>query len=247
MLGNFIGLGVDSSVCGNCQQGVLISDSPDNTISDNVITGNASIEDPPYEPGVAIVGASSTGNTLCRNHIGTDEIGTTENGNMGDGVFVSGHGNTICDNLISGNGAFKASNGVSLSGPDNVVRNNQIGTDHNGLAILGNRLNGIWVNAKGNSVIRNVIADNAASGVLLTADADRTSILGNSIFSNSRGAIQFEGRMPPSPALGRCEGGKVSGTLHGDPRTSYVLEFFVSPSSGPLVWSRPNIPSIVDG
>jgi hypothetical protein len=69
--------------------------------------------------------------------------------------------------------------------------------------------------------------------VLLTADADRTSILGNSIFSNSRGAIQFEGRMPPSPALGRCEGGKVSGTLHGDPRASYVLEFFVSPSSGP--------------
>jgi probable HAF family extracellular repeat protein len=91
--------------------------------------------------GAAIHLEGAGGDVVTGNYLGTDATGTEGVGNA-VGVFIDGtSGNTVgrasdgAGNLISGN----RGDGVSISGSDNVVEGNRIGTDVAGAAPLPNR------------------------------------------------------------------------------------------------------------
>lgn len=160
-----------------------------------------------------VVSNNVNGNVIQGNLIGTDATGTQPLGNGLDGMQIFGAGNMVggtdamARNVISSNGV----NGISLgtdNAPvhDNLIQGNFIGTDITGTQLLGNGLNGVFVNVSTNNTIGgpvttagappgNVIAGNANSGVFLNATTSITglSVLGNSIFSNAGLGIDLNG------------------------------------------------------
>ncbi len=114
VLGNLIGTGTDGTTdLGNAVDGILINNSPLNSIGDltsgagNVISGN--------NYGIVITGAQSTDNSVRGNFIGTDLTGQDNIHNEVDGILItagssfntiggpiSGAGNTILNNVGAG-------------------------------------------------------------------------------------------------------------------------------------------------
>ncbi len=101
---------------GNAIEGILISNSPANTIQGNatgsqVISGN--------QVGVAIVGAASTQNIVAGNLIGSDQTGFNRPGQQAEGVLISGaSNNTIGGNLASAQNLISANHwGISSTAP----------------------------------------------------------------------------------------------------------------------------------
>ena len=96
----------------------------------------------------------SDGNIVEGNRIGVTADGTFALGNGGAGVFVPGGGNTIggtsggARNVISGN----VVRGVFLSGSDNLVLGNFIGTTADGTAAIGSDGSGIWIEGANNVI-----------------------------------------------------------------------------------------------
>ena len=136
VLGNFIGTNAAGTAALNKSViGVLINESPGNTVQDNVISGNRFV-------GLEIAGGTAGGNLVQSNKIGTNAGGTAAIPNGADGIFISNApNNTIggtaagAGNLISGNGFF----GIQLFGP--LTRGNVI----QGNIISGNRVGRILV------------------------------------------------------------------------------------------------------
>ena len=135
--------------------------------------------------GVLISGSMTSDNKVFGVHIGTDITGEVALPNGGDGVAVNsaasenfvGIGGSS-RNIISGN----TGNGVSLSAFDtdsNFVENNLIGIDADGVASLGNGLDGVLVSAQASSNFigfaasgdGNVISGNKTWGVYITDPA----------------------------------------------------------------------------
>jgi len=137
VLGNFISTNAAGTAALNKSViGVLINQSPGNTVQDNVISGNRFI-------GLETAGGTASGNLVQRNKIGTNAGGTAAIPNGGDGIFINNApNNTIggtaagAGNRISGNGFF----GVQLFGP--LTSGNAI----QGNIISGNRVGRILVN-----------------------------------------------------------------------------------------------------
>jgi hypothetical protein len=124
---------------------------PPNTVTDNVISGNAG-------DGVDIFAENTTLNVLSGNFIGTDKDGVSAipNGTAGGiqhGVSIGGNawGNVIGPgNVISGNTEF-GSNGVAIDGTvpwPNVVTGNIVGPSATLVTDLGNDEAGIRVSAR---------------------------------------------------------------------------------------------------
>ena len=162
---------------------------------------------------------ASDNNVVEGNFIGTDATGTTPLANADNGVVisnvvgmesgaknseasgVSSTGNTIggtaagAGNVISGNGA----NGVLFVDADgNFIQGNNIGTDVNGAADLGNVGSGVHIDddATNNVVGSNTIAFNELNGVTLLNGGGATTgnaIQGNSIFQNDLLGIDLGG------------------------------------------------------
>jgi hypothetical protein len=179
----------------NALDGVSIIDSAGNVVQDDLLSGNAL-------NGVRIADASSTGNVVEANLIGTDITGTQRLGNAFDGVFIdNAPGNFVTDfanpaarNVISGNGGV----GVQLFGPGatgNVVTGNLLGTVAAGTHALGNTFDGVFINgAPGNTIggsdpsARNVISGNGFAGVRISgAGATGNQVLGNFIGTDASG------------------------------------------------------------
>ena len=136
VLNNYIGTNVEGTAAlGNSVIGVLINQSPGNTVQDNVISGNRII-------GVEIAGGTASGNLVQSSKIGTNAGGTAAIPNGSDGIFINNApNNTIggtaagAGNRISGNVFF----GIQLFGPltsGNVIQGN---------ITSGNRVGGILV------------------------------------------------------------------------------------------------------
>jgi CSLREA domain-containing protein len=142
--------------------------------------------------------ASSPGNTVAGNFIGTNAAGTAALPNTGHGIFIDGSSTNIIGgttaaerNLISGN----AGDGVRVEGVNtngNRVGGNRIGTDAAGTAALGNSGAGVAI-AGGNSHFiggtaagaGNVIAFNGGDGVSVNVGGGTANrILSNSIHTN---------------------------------------------------------------
>ncbi len=192
--GNFIGTDITgNSALGNAGDGVLLSDADGTLVGGavaaarNVISGN-------LVDGVR--GSSSQSMKIQGNFIGTNVLGTADLGNLGDGVDLNNNsnGNDIGGtlpgerNVISGN----AGNGVAITGNQNDIWGNFIGTSANGTAPLGNTQAGVII--EGGSLNRiggtqagagNRIAHNGGDGVGIDPTfPDKNAVLGNSIFNN---------------------------------------------------------------
>ena len=130
------------------------------------------------------VEATSTGNVIRNNRIGTNAAGTAAfpNGGRGIRVIAGANSNTIGGaaaadgNLISGNTGGGAGPGVELLSNNNVVRANIIGMDVNGTSAIPNA-GGVHIGGSGNTVggtsagMRNLISGNTGDGVFINGAA----------------------------------------------------------------------------
>ncbi|MCP3978635.1 MAG: hypothetical protein GY716_04780 [bacterium] len=262
--GNFIGTDASGTASvGNLLSGIVINQSPSNDIGGtapgdgNLISGNG-------EAGIIIAFSQSTGNKVQGNLIGTDVSGTLPLSNQLQGVQIkSATGNGIggltaeARNVISSNlqsGVFLNFDTTATSG--NSVEGNFIGVDVNGSPLLGNRLDGVFVDpgAVDNNIggttpgTGNVIAGNGEHGVAVPDGASRIGILGNSIFANTLAGIDLnlDGITPNDAGDGDTGGNElqnfpdlasasaspagvtVSGNLSSASGSTYRVEFFAS-------------------
>ncbi|MEA2464186.1 MAG: hypothetical protein QOJ98_1933, partial [Acidobacteriota bacterium] len=208
----------------------------------NVISGNLGA-------GIAVVSAG-TGNSIRANYIGTDATGTLARGNLngiewGDSQGEIGDFDLQDGNVISGNSAH----GVVLTGSNagtNVVFNRiGFGVDWEP---LGNGLEGVSIDASGNSVTENLIAHNGGHGVMVVgAGHEWNRIRRNLIYSNALRGIALGSQAGTVPNDDRdldagannlqnypvlisavWDGGMltVRGTLHSTPGTLFIIDFY---------------------
>ena len=179
-LGNQVGIFVDGS---NGGTGATIG---------GMTSGSANIIGFNTSAGVSIGGTGSTGDLVIGNFIGTNATG----GNLGNpvGVSVASAGNTIggtssgTANIIG----FGSTAGVSISGTDNLIVGNFIGTDSAG-ASLSNAV-GVQVSDSGGNTIGgatsgagNTIGFNS-DGISLAGAGNQ--VLGNFIGTDAAGVNQ---------------------------------------------------------
>ena len=193
--GNFIGVNsLGAAKLANLADGVNAGSSA-NTIGGtspaarNVLSGNGA-------NGVLLSGATSTGNNIQGNHIGTNAAGTISLGNSKDGVLVAGAPiNTIggisstARNIIGGN----ANHGIELLNAQQfLVRFDSLGTDSTGTAALGNTKDGMLIYSRSTGTVRDVIVGrNGGAGIAKGASAQATLSPNVFIFSNVSGGLVF--------------------------------------------------------
>ncbi len=186
--GNFIGTDVSGSRnLGNSGDGVRIDDSSGNTIG-GAVTAARNVISANGRSGVRMQGATTTGNSVFGNTIGTDVSGRLDRGNRVMGVWIVGApGNRIGGpeagqgNLISGNDV----NGVVIAyetATNNVVESNFVGTTRSGNEAIGNVLGVHLFEAPGNVVI-----DNVLSGNVIGLDISGVAATGNRVADNRIG------------------------------------------------------------
>jgi len=182
--GNYVGLSADGATLAPNntndveQHGGIRIESASNTIGGvlvtdrNVISGN-------FSAGIALFGASATGNKVYGNYIGLDAGGTLDRGNDGEGIDLEfANSNTIGGplagqrNIISGND----SDGIEVDDSDlNVIQNNFIGTDYTGVFLVPNTRDGIDINEEG--------GDGAAGNLIGGTGANEGNLIrGNGIY-----------------------------------------------------------------
>src|SRR5262249_34656577 len=176
--GNFIGTDVTGEYAATNSNGIRTT-SPENRIGGaspadrNIISGNNPAQhlNQYYPDGIRL---ESAGNLIEGDYIGTDKTGTSALGNY-YGILDAFGGNTIggltgtpgtgVGNVISGNIAL----GLFLTGNQNLVAGNLIGTTPTGLAALGNGA-GILTWGDNNTIggttseARNIISGNTGAG-----------------------------------------------------------------------------------
>jgi CSLREA domain-containing protein len=150
--GNYIGTNdLANDEVPNTSDGILVTGTG-NTIGGldffrrNLVSGNGS--GGAGDSNIEIVGNN---NTLTFNDVGTNNAGTEALVNGGDGIILSGSGNTVGGstdrgNLIAGNDA-----GVLINGDGNVVLGNRIGTNFDGTSPIGNSI-GVYIFGGGNTI-----------------------------------------------------------------------------------------------
>lgn len=163
--------------------------SPSNTIKGFQIVN--------FVYGVQIYGTSATQNIISNNFIGTNNDGTVSISNeYGITISNGSTGNTIKDNLISGN----ISTAVFITESNNqTITGNKIGTTAYGLTPLAN-MNGILIDKStgvvigGNSAtLRNIISGNSNAGILINDIlSSNNTIKGNYIGTDISGTLKIE-------------------------------------------------------
>ena len=238
--GNTVGgttSGSANVISGNANDGVSLYGGYYGESNNNVVQGN-------------LIGTNLSGTAAIANNDGVFIAG----GARGNTVGGTASGSA---NVISGN----TSDGVYLGGNSygvpsgNVVQGNLIGTDITGISNLGNTGDGVRINGATDNTIGgieansgNTIAFNAKGVVVVGNSSTGNSILGNSISNNTGLGIDLgddgptpNGANPRSapnngqntPVLTSVIGTTVTGTLTSTASTTFRLEFFASPASGP--------------
>ena len=264
--GNYIGVdATGSTFLSNGAQGVGIYNSSNNRVGGtslsqrNVISAN-------YNDGVWIAG-SAAGNLVQGNLIGADISGQAGLPNVGVGISVMASGNTIggvgrkagegggpcvppC-NLVSSN----SSSGIQITGDDNTVAGNFIGTDIFGNAGLGNLWSGIDVVGSGNTIGGNYVASNWGGVTVVGSTSTGNSIVGNNIWDNYDLGIDLGGDGVTANDAGDGDTGEnelqnypqidwvttgppsgytyISGSLDSYALTTFQLDFFTSDAADP--------------
>ncbi len=187
----------------NGAEGILIEDSPNNTIGSlipagkNVIAANQA-------DGVLIQGAAATGNRLLNNWIGFNIVSSLESlfiPNNFDGIHIKSANTLIGDGSSAGTNvvANNRQNGIRLEGPGatgTLIRGNIIGLNPGGGSDFGNTLDGIRIEDAANNVIGG------------TNPSD-----GNTISGNNNGIVILNtGAFGPASATGNIVRGNFIGT-----------------------------------
>lgn len=185
VINNFIGTNREGTAAVPNSIGVWINGDNDlgTANNGNLISGNTNT-------GVLVNGSSTT---VFANLIGTDLSGTfaVPNGTgvsiTGDGNFV-GSSNSNVRNVISGSTGI----GVAISGANNSVQGNYIGTGITGSAAVPNGSHGVSVTGANNSIgagggdSGNLISGNVGDGVNISGhEADDTHVFSNRIGTNT--------------------------------------------------------------
>jgi titin len=213
VMGNLIGTDITGTTgLGSTQFGLAIDQSPNNTVggtqpaTGNLVSGHTI-------DGVVVANASSTGNLVEGNFIGTDITGKLCIPNKAYGLIVTkAPGNTITGNLISCNGVGGVGIGSiflgSFGDSSTLLKGNFIGVDATLAAPLGNTGNGVFVenDSINNQVVGNMIAFNQGAGIRIPNDPSDPSIpknpavqiklSSNQVYSNSGLGIDLG---PPGP------------------------------------------------
>ena len=177
---NFLGIDPSGVADGNLF-GVRLQVSPNNTLSNNVISGND-------RAGVFITGVGASGNIVSHNRIGTDPSGMSAVPNGTDGITIFAPDNQIVGNQISGNRRWGAVTKFAHA-TGNLIDHNQIGVDATGIASLDN-LTGVTLQSGSNLVTSNVISGNRAYGVSLSmAGSIGNTIEGNLVGTDRSGTL----------------------------------------------------------
>ena len=164
-----------------------------------------------YVRGLVVTGSSGDGidvtganNRIDGNYVGLTADGTAA-GNGGNGIRVTGTANIIgagdpsTRNVVSAN----AGAGVDVvSGRDNAVAYNYIGTGVTGTSDVGNGGDGVLVDADDAVVDSNVIGGNTGNGVLVRGAGGK--VVGNQIGVSSTGTL-------PSVVSNDLDGVRVEG------------------------------------
>ncbi len=197
--GNYIGVDTSGATAlGNGGSGVdLYGGANGNTLGGstpahgNVISGNGT-----GETGILITGATTSGNTVRHNFIGTNAAGDAAIPNNLHGLVIDDAPNTqVLDNLISGNdvhGIYLNNTGATGT----QILRNTIGSNLATTAPLPNGFDGVRIEGwAGSSIIGspgngNVIAGNAQRGINLN-NSNNNTIQANSIGTNTGGSIDL--------------------------------------------------------
>ena len=143
-------------------------------------------------------GYAQGGITVSNNYVGTNAAGTGAAANKAHGILVQCAGNTIANNVFSGNGKAGVFLYTAASNRNRVV-GNLIGTNAAGTAAVPNVTNGVHNQASHTNTIggltaaeRNVISGNKQDGILLASHgAAGNRILGNYIGTNAAGTAKI--------------------------------------------------------
>lgn len=242
--GNFIGVTFGgTSARPNGAAGVRVESSNNaigviSTISTNgfgnLISGNVG-------PGVLLVGAAATNNTIQNNVIGADTAGARALPNGGDGILLQASGLNTIGGLIAGSTNYisgNTGNGISIvGGSPNTIRGNTIGLDRSGTLAVANGGDGITVSGADGTIIggtvaaaQNVISGNVGNGIdivrgnttiiqsnIIGATADGVGDAGNGqagIFLSTANNTQVGGRGANSSNI-IAFNGKITATKPG--------------------------------
>jgi uncharacterized repeat protein (TIGR01451 family) len=220
----------------------------------NVVSGN---KGPGIEVAASAIVTVIQNNFIGIAANGTTPIGNGGDGILLDNALSTTIGGTGKNqgNLIGCNQA----NGIETQGGAGaLIEANTIGTDLTGVLDLGNRGDGIELGSSSNTVggvsagAANTIDDNGngqvGSGVQLVGSVVGNSILSNSIFGNAGLGINLGNGPTPShapgtpgpndyqnyPTLSLAQSNgtatMINGSLYSVPATTFVLQFFASPS-----------------
>jgi parallel beta-helix repeat protein len=198
--GNYIGTDATvSNAIGNSSFGIFVGDSsllglPDTgsaknvtiggsaVASRNIISGNAG-------PGVWLAGATSTGNIVSGNYIGTNLAGNAAIPND-LGILISNRANSNIiggttsgtRNLISGNSGIGV-RVIDSESINNTIRGNWIGINAAGNQALSNGSYGIAVGlgASATSILENTVSGNLLGGIFLGSSTSANTLKGNLI------------------------------------------------------------------
>jgi len=196
--GNYIGTNADGLLAlPNTHSGVNVLDASNNTIggttagAGNLISGNAS--------GIYLQMATSTGNEIQGNLIGTDLTGNTALPNTLYAILID----QAVNNTVGGvtpaarNTISSSSTGIWITrATGNQIQGNYIGTNSSGTSALGNTAEGVGLaDAPANTIggteagSGNVISGNG-TGILITGSASTgNQILGNLVGTDHSGAL----------------------------------------------------------
>jgi parallel beta-helix repeat protein len=189
--------------------GVEIFEAANNTVggtaagAGNLLSGNS-------QDGVLINDSGTAGNVVQGNRIGTDAAGTANLGNGGAGVDIISTSNNAIGGSAAGAGntlAFNAGAGVAVS----VSPSTHIASD-------------------GNSIRRNAIFSNGGPGIDLGKDG--VTLNDSKGHSGPNNSQNFPTLLAASSSL-LFHVVSIGGSLHSTSRTTFTLDFFVSPTADP--------------
>ena len=199
--GNYIGVGADGTTALGNGLGVGVL-TPGNLIggtashAGNVISGNNGV-------GVAIL---TDHTTVQGNLIGTTADGLSPLGNRGGGVVIYNYHGGDTDNHIGGSSPSarnvicdNSSDGVSLyNGASNeTIQGNYIGVGSDGVTLMGNHYQGVYVTGSGNTVSGNVLSGNGDSGVTLTSTGATANVVAGNLIGVDATGLTDVGNVGP--------------------------------------------------
>jgi parallel beta-helix repeat protein len=211
---NYVGTGPGGATARpNLGSGVFVAGGNANTVSGNVLSANQGF-------GLVLAGASTTGNTVRNNRVGTDPAGNIDLGNSLDGAILLGAvGNTLTGNQFS----FNRRAGVVLRGAasGNLLANNLVGTTAGGDRAAGNRGQGVLIEgANLNTVTGSVVSGNENTGIhvragsvgnFLSNNLVGTNLAGTAALPNAGSGILIENATGNTVSGGVISGNRVIG------------------------------------